>query len=604
MTLDELKIRLDGLEWNDIEFKEAAWQVPKDIYETVSAFSNTSGGWIVFGIKDSKGVYSIEGVFKADDIQNGFVGTLRSRGKMSCAIEFKEDQLNDDGKTVLVFYIPEVPRTAKPVHLDGKLNEAFVRKAGTTQRCQPHELAAFLRDASAQHYEDELVLNLDPSVCFDTVSVSWYRSLFIQRNPGHETEGRDDLFFLEHFGLLLPHDNSLRPTRAAVLLFGTAAANHRAFSRQQVDFFRFLSRKEDTLPETRWDDRIESLSEGNIVKTWRRIIEVYREHYASSGRFELDATTMQRTGAPPDYLAFREAVLNLLIHQDYGDQNRKATIHAYTDSFEFWNPGASYVTGDEFFKPGDKPVRNPKLRSMLTRVGIGEQANTGIKNIYSHQRTMGRVAPVIENDPANHSFRIVLSKESRLSARQQALLKRLGVRLSDEQAAIFLHCWRSKSITLLEAQSVAGLGLQETVAALNYLDTQMLLEKAQATPTQSTFHIRPHLREIHPDVDLLPDDGAPSMSPTPEVTGEVTPEVAPEVTPEVKKLLGAVKREMSRSEIMAALGLRDEKHFREQYQQVGIALGMIEMTIPDKPQSSQQRYRLTAKAKAWLLAQN
>jgi hypothetical protein len=33
MTLDELKARLDGLEWNDIEFKEAAWQVPRDIYE-------------------------------------------------------------------------------------------------------------------------------------------------------------------------------------------------------------------------------------------------------------------------------------------------------------------------------------------------------------------------------------------------------------------------------------------------------------------------------------------------------------------------------------------------------------------------------------------
>ena len=31
MTLDELKCRLAGLEWNDIEFKEASWQVPRDI---------------------------------------------------------------------------------------------------------------------------------------------------------------------------------------------------------------------------------------------------------------------------------------------------------------------------------------------------------------------------------------------------------------------------------------------------------------------------------------------------------------------------------------------------------------------------------------------
>ncbi len=49
-AIDELKTRLDGLEWNDIEFKEAAWKVPRNFYETVSAFSNTCGGWIAFGI--------------------------------------------------------------------------------------------------------------------------------------------------------------------------------------------------------------------------------------------------------------------------------------------------------------------------------------------------------------------------------------------------------------------------------------------------------------------------------------------------------------------------------------------------------------------------
>ena len=50
---------------------------------------------------------------------------------------------------------------------------------------------------------------------------------------------------------------------------------------------------------------------------------------------------------------------------------------------------------------------------------------------------------------------------------------------------------------------------------------------------------------------------------------------------------------MSRAGIMAALGLRDEKHFRTQYQQDAVALGLVEMTIPDKPNSRLQRYRLT-----------
>jgi Fic family protein len=74
-----------------------------------------------------------------------------------------------------------------------------------------------------------------------------------------------------------------------------------------------------------------------------------------------------------------------------------------------------------------------------------------------------------------------------------------------------------------------------------------------------------------------------------------TPEVAPEVTPEVKKMLSVMDREMTRKEIQAKLGLKDEKNFREKYQQAAINLGLIEMTIPDKPNSKLQKYRLTPK---------
>jgi len=59
-----------------------------------------------------------------------------------------------------------------------------------------------------------------------------------------------------------------------------------------------------------------------------------------------------------------------------------------------------------------------------------------------------------------------------------------------------------------------------------------------------------------------------------------------------------LKMDMNRAEIMEALGLKDEKHFREHYQQVAVAAGLIEMTIPDKPKSSKQRYRLTALGKS------
>ena len=50
---------------------------------------------------------------------------------------------------------------------------------------------------------------------------------------------------------------------------------------------------------------------------------------------------------------------------------------------------------------------------------------------------------------------------------------------------------------------------------------------------------------------------------------------------------------MSGMKIQQKLGLTDEKHFRQHYKQSGVAKELIEMTIPDKPQSIKRKYCLT-----------
>ncbi|HKL85739.1 MAG TPA: hypothetical protein VJ861_05355 [Treponemataceae bacterium] len=73
----------------------------------------------------------------------------------------------------------------------------------------------------------------------------------------------------------------------------------------------------------------------------------------------------------------------------------------------------------------------------------------------------------------------------------------------------------------------------------------------------------------------------------------VTPEVAPEVTPEVKRLLDLFYsgEPLSRKELQVRIGLADEKNFRQKYLLPALVAGYIEMTIPEKPQSSLQKYR-------------
>ena len=77
----------------------------------------------------------------------------------------------------------------------------------------------------------------------------------------------------------------------------------------------------------------------------------------------------------------------------------------------------------------------------------------------------------------------------------------------------------------------------------------------------------------------------------------VTPQVAPPVTPQVLELLRVVKSDASRAELQAVLGLRDRKSFFERYLRPALALGLLEMSIPDKPNSRLQKYRLTDKGR-------
>lgn len=75
-----------------------------------------------------------------------------------------------------------------------------------------------------------------------------------------------------------------------------------------------------------------------------------------------------------------------------------------------------------------------------------------------------------------------------------------------------------------------------------------------------------------------------------------TPEVTQEATPEVR-LLSVLAGEMTRQQLKEALGLKDDEYFRKAYLLPALDAGLIEMTIPDKPRSSKQKYRLTDKGR-------
>ena len=85
-----------------------------------------------------------------------------------------------------------------------------------------------------------------------------------------------------------------------------------------------------------------------------------------------------------------------------------------------------------------------------------------------------------------------------------------------------------------------------------------------------------------------------------EVSGQVSSEGIGEVSSEVRRLLSVVRGEMKRSEIKHLLGLRSDDNFRHTYLVPALKARLIEMTVPDKPNSRLQKYRITIKGRELL----
>ncbi|HNQ62905.1 MAG TPA: UvrD-helicase domain-containing protein [Syntrophorhabdaceae bacterium] len=76
-----------------------------------------------------------------------------------------------------------------------------------------------------------------------------------------------------------------------------------------------------------------------------------------------------------------------------------------------------------------------------------------------------------------------------------------------------------------------------------------------------------------------------------------TPYDTPHVSNLVKRLIMLISGEMSRPELQKIVGINDISHFRGSYIIPALEQGLLEMTLPDKPKSRQQKYRLTEKGK-------
>jgi len=589
MTKDALIARLGKYEWNDVEFKKAQRGVPENAYDTVSAFSNTGGGYLVFGVRDANGKLDIVGVIEVDKVQNDFLSVLRSRSKLNRVIDAKEDAIEHEGKTLLVFYIPEAPRQDKPMYLNGDIRKTFIRRGGGDERCTRAEIERMLRDASDTTYDCEVLMDIDAEDFYDPASVAWYRRLFQERQGGRHAD-LTDVEFLNEWGFVVEDRDALRPTRGAVLLFGKGRYVRKILPRAVVDYQRIDVPFIEWSPEKRWDDRV--VIEENIVQAWQILVEKYFR--LAERPFSVDATTLRRHDDPPDYISFREAAINLLIHQDYGDHTRKPVIKIFSHRTVFWNPGDAFATVDQLLDPTEKEVRNPVIVSAFRRIGLSDQAGTGIRSIIGNWRQLGYIPPKITNDKSEKTFEVVLLKEVLLTEKQRLFQAQLGVHLTDQEAALFAFACRTGAISLTEAKSVTNRGARDTQKILERLVVQRLLNVSKVdVQWEVANHLKERFQLSDQASDQLIEDTGNSVTdqPAAKQVSLVTPRLT-KLSDHQRRIIQLCEVPRTQANLMSELGLSHRTFFRRKHLEPLLRANLVRMTHPEEPTHPKQYFSM------------
>ena len=573
MTDDELLELLKAHEWNDLEFKEALWAVPKNAYETVSAFANTSGGHLVFGVKKDGAAFEILGVIDVDKVQNEFLTSLRNPQKISVLLDVRENLYNIEEKDILLFYIPEASRTEKPVCLNGNIRDSYLRKGGADVRCSNDEIQRFLRDSAPLAYDSVAVEDIPAGTFFDEETITWYREIFQRHNPVHRSSA-SHLNFLLNWNFVVEQQEILKPTRSGVLLFGKERYVRLILTRPVLDYQRIDTRFELWSSDKRWHDRM--VFEENILQTWRGLVAKYMRF--AEHPFSIDPATLRRNDDPPDYVSFRETAINLLMHQDYGDYGRKPVIKFFTDRTIFWNPGDAFVTESELFDPTEKKVRNPMIVNAFRRIGLSDQAGTGIRLIAKNWQELGNIPPTITNNKAEKTFELILKKEQLLSEAQILFQASLGVHLSEEDASVFAYICRKKRLSLTDIKAIIGKTNQECQQTADRLTTQMLIQEIGENHFTLTEHLQTRLRATEKDSLKMPTPhpGKHVLTLTDAHYGILTLCDVPKTMQELSEMSGFEKKNVKATLITPLL-----------------EAGILKMTIPDKPRSRNQKYTLT-----------
>ncbi|MCL2863957.1 MAG: putative DNA binding domain-containing protein [Lachnospiraceae bacterium] len=414
-------------ETEKIEFKA---NILGDIYKEVIAFANTNGGTLHIGINNSGEAVPLSDV---DDTYTRITNGIRDAIAPDVTI-FVKYTLADNK----VIHIEIGEGSYKPYYLKSKgikPSGVYVRQGSSSVQASPEQIRQMIKNADGDIFEElrSLEQELTFSFCAETFAKNKVEFSQDKYNILGIRKSSQQLY--TNLGWLLS-DQCTHSIKVAV------------FADEQNTIFR--DRKEFT---------------GSVLSQSKETFDYLqlcnKNHSVIDGLVRKDYWDY-----PTD--AIREALLNSLIHRDYGFSG-SIIINVNDKQMEFISIGGLLPgISTEDIRNGISQLRNENLARVFQRLNFIESYGTGIRRIFSLYENCP--APVTI-DVTPNSFKITLpnmnaakgnvisSSKDTVTPQMQLLLDYLKEHgnISDEEMQTLLNIKRTRAFNLTKQMSDAGL---------------------------------------------------------------------------------------------------------------------------------------------------
>ena len=361
MNKSELIKKLNDIEWEDFEVKEAHLEIPKNSWETVSVFSNTGGGWLIFGVSKKGKDFKMTGVKNPEKTEQDFTNTLRGE-KFNVKIRPICRKYKFPEGMVLGFYIPISNK--KPVYFN-TLSNTFIRTASGDQRASKEEIDSMFRDQAFGTRSSGTVAT-SSTKSINEKSFKGYKEYLLRANPSHPYNKISQREFFQKLRVI----SNEKYTYSGLFFFGKEDAIQEIIPDFRVDYLE--------IPGTSYSDATARYSfrldeQENLWEYYFAISERLRRHLDLP--FQLNPEGFA-TENHPQLDALREALVNLLMHADYFSPARPR-IRVFDDRIEFFNPGALPKPLKQIMAEDISLPRNPIIAKLFRVVKLAENAGYG-----------------------------------------------------------------------------------------------------------------------------------------------------------------------------------------------------------------------------------